>query len=188
MANGARCGTVTLGFIGKRGYDFFKWHKTAGAHMHGEFGGKVVFSKARAAAEWMLEEFTSGKVDEVKVIYNEFKNAITQVVVVEDFLPLRALPADGSAEAAPIDTLVKPDAETVLGKLLERTFAIQMFRILLESQASEHGARMAAMENATRNAGEMIRKLTLMYNKQRQAAITKELLEIISGSESQKQA
>lgn len=189
MANGARYGSIRLGFIGKRGYDYFRWYKTHDVTLHAEIGGKVYFPKARAAAEWCLDEFTSGRVDEVKVIYNEFKNAITQLIVVEDFLPLAGVSAGASEDARlPLDSLVKPDASTVLGKLLERTFAIQMFRILLESQASEHGARMSAMENATKNAGEMIRKLTLQYNKQRQASITKELLEIISGSESQKQA
>ncbi len=188
FANGTRYGSIRLGFIGKRGYDFFRWHKTHDVTLHAEIGGKVYFPKARAAAEWMLDEFTSGRVDEVKIIYNEFKNAISQIVVTEDFLPLATLPKDAAeTTTAPLDSLVKPDAPTVLGKLLERTFAIQMFRILLESQASEHGARMSAMENATKNAGEMIRKLTLQYNKQRQASITKELLEIISGSESQKQ-
>lgn len=91
-----------------------------------------------------------------------------------------------SHEGEELVYMVKPSPEAVLNQLLAKNFGIQAFRILLESQASEHGARMSAMENATKNAGEMIRKLSLQYNKQRQAGITKELLEIISGSESQK--
>jgi F-type H+-transporting ATPase subunit gamma len=132
----------------------------------------------------LVERFQKGDVEEIKVIYNEFKNAMAQEVVVENFLPIRSegLPAAGDTA----NYLVKPGAKEVFNELLSRNFSIQCFRILLESQAGEHGARMSAMENATKNAGEMILSLTLQYNKQRQAGITKELLEIISGSESQK--
>jgi F-type H+-transporting ATPase subunit gamma len=132
--------------------------------------------------------FAEGKYQEIKIIYNEFKNAVTQIVQVEDFLPLSAKSAAKSevTEQAVANYLVKPDSTTVLNRLIQRNFSVQAFRILLDSQASEHGARMSAMENATKNAGAMIKKLTLQYNKQRQAGITTELLEIIAGSESQK--
>ena len=104
----------------------------------------------------------------------------------EEFLPLRPAMASGDAVVADATSLVKPNPNAVLEALLVKHFTVQIFRIMLESQAGEHGARMSAMENATKNAGEMIQKLTLQYNKQRQAGITKELLEIISGSESAK--
>src|SRR5262249_23043302 len=115
-------------------------------------------------------------------------------VVIEDFLPLREAPAGNAGGAQQPQApeipmfIVKPSVMEVFEDLLGKHFAIQAFRIMLESQAGEHGARMSAMENATKNAGEMIRKLALQYNKQRQAGITKELLEIIAGSESQKGA
>ncbi len=179
-------------FIGKRGYDFFK---NKGIQVHAfypELGGKVTFAKAKTLADNLIKLYLSEGVDEVKFIYNEFKNAVTQKVVVEDFLPvLKEEPIEAvSTVSAPVnpmpDILVEPSLDEVMNELLTRNFSIQAFRILLESQAGEHGARMSAMENATKNAGEMIRKLTLQYNKQRQAGITKELLEIIAGSESQK--
>jgi F-type H+-transporting ATPase subunit gamma len=131
----------------------------------------------------------------VKIIYNEFKNAVLQIPVVEDYLPLRPKPAkadasvpttSANAENTGTMVIVKPSADEVLAALLKKHFSIQIFRIMLESQAGEHGARMSAMENATKNANEMIKKLTIQYNKQRQAGITKELLEIIAGSESAK--
>ena len=190
---------VELACVGRRGHDFFKTKKVKITGYYSEAGGKVSFAKAKQLSKTLEARFVGGEIDEVKFIYNEFKNAMTQKVVVEDFLPLKkpdeALKESSSTEVSAgdsakerrfLDYIVKPSPEEVLVDLLEKNFAIQTFRVLLESQAGEHGARMSAMENATKNAGEMIKKLTLLYNKQRQASITKELLEIISGSESQK--
>ncbi len=183
--------SIQLGFVGKKGYDFFKTKKFNIGPYFQELGGKVTFMKARKLSEALVEMFVSGQVDEVKVMYNLFQNAISQIPTVENFLPLVAPSVDEAAQSAegvaPM-VIVKPDPTEVLAALLEKHFPIQAFRILLESQAGEHGARMSAMENATKNAGEMILALTMDYNKQRQAAITKELLEIIAGSESQKAA
>ena len=174
-------------FVGRRGHDFFKHRSIQIAGYYPDLGGKVTFAKAKKLADVLVERFLKGDVDEVKIIYNEFKNAAMQRVLTENFLPLEASsPKVEKAGEASLDFIVKPSRVEVLRELLSKNFAIQMFRVLLESQAGEHGARMSAMENATKNAGEMIRKLTLQYNKQRQAGITKELLEIISGSESQK--
>jgi F-type H+-transporting ATPase subunit gamma len=190
-ANGGQYESVTLGFVGRKAHDFFKLRKLNMGPYWSELGGKVSFAKAKKLADALIDQYTSGEVDEVKIIYNEFKNAVTQVVVVEDFLPLDPTKV-GEKNSAPsredesLVFLVKPSPTEVLNQLLAKNFGIQAFRILLESQASEHGSRMSSMENATKNAGEMIRKLSLQYNKQRQANITKELLEIISGSESQK--
>ncbi|MCM2277983.1 MAG: ATP synthase F1 subunit gamma [Oligoflexia bacterium] len=186
--NGANYETVQLAFVGRKAYDFYKNKKVNLGPYYAELGGKVDFTKAKKLADGVIELFVSGQVDEVKFIYNEFKNAVTQRVQVEDFLPLSPSSGQGGADAIAVPPmyLVKPSPEELLNQLMEKNFAIQAFRIMLESQAGEHGARMSAMENATKNAGEMIRKLTLQFNKQRQAGITKELLEIISGSESQK--
>ena len=184
-SDGKKYASVTFGFLGKRGYDFFKTKNgfIVGRYFE-EFGGKVSFKKANDLSNALCKSFESGEFDEVKIVYNEFKNAVLQIPTIEDFLPLRpkAAAADGSSG----NVIVKPSANEVLESLLSKHFAIQIFRVMLESQAGEHGARMSAMENATKNAGEMIKKLTLQYNKQRQAGITKELLEIISGSESSK--
>lgn len=187
--NQGRYSTVELAFVGKKGYDLFRTKSWKIRNYFSEAGGKVTFAKAKAVSDTLVDWFLSGEADEIKLVYNEFKNAVTQKVVVEDFLPLPAPPEEsgskGEARQIPM-YLARPSLNQLLDELLAKNFAVQSFRILLESQASEHGARMSAMENATKNAGEMIRKLTLQYNKQRQAGITKELLEIISGSESQK--
>jgi F-type H+-transporting ATPase subunit gamma len=192
-ANGAQYESVQFGFVGRKAYDFFKIRKVNMGPYWQDLGGKVSFAKAKKLADALVELYTSGEVDEVKIVFNEFKNAVTQKVVVENFLPLNVAEmssteqgATSSASGDDLVFLVKPSPEAVLNQLLAKNFGIQAFRILLDSQASEHGARMSSMENATKNAGEMIRKLSLQYNKQRQAGITKELLEIISGSESQK--
>jgi len=177
---------VTLAFLGRKGFEFFRGRKElAQGRNFAELAGKVTFAKAAKLSDALIEAFTAGTYDEVHVVYNEFKNAVTQRVMVEQFLPL-AMPAGEAATDAAGVLVVKPAAKTVFDRLVDKSFSGQMFRIMLDSQASEHGARMSAMENATKNAGEMIKKLALQYNKQRQAGITKELLEIISGSESQK--
>ena len=178
---------VTVSYLGKRGYDFFRARKQFRAGEYFErFGGKVTFKKANDLAKSLVDGFLDGRYDEVKVVYNEFKNAVQQTPVVEHYLPLRPKPAAEGGASDVGNVIVKPSADGVLSALLQKHFAIQIFRIMLESQAGEHGARMSAMENATKNASEMIRKLTIQYNKQRQAGITKELLEIIAGSESAK--
>lgn len=174
---------LDLAFIGKKGYEFFK-AKYNGKYYQDMFV-KMNFKKAADLARELSELFISGEYDEIKLVYNEFKSAISQKVNLESFLPL----AQSFGEAPPTEfglTIYEPSAQGIMNHLLPKHFAIQVYRMLLESLASEHAARMTAMENATKNAGEMIKKLTLAYNKTRQAGITKELLEITSGSEAQK--
>jgi F-type H+-transporting ATPase subunit gamma len=188
-ASASQYSSVKLAFVGRRGYDFFKMRAVEKGPNFGEIGAKVSFAKAKTISDSLVRLYADGEVDEIKIVYNQFKNAVSQEVRVEDFLPL--VPATASqesstgAEELPM-YILRPEPSKLLEQLIEKNFGIQAFRFLLESQAGEHGARMSAMENATKNAGEMIRKLTLQYNKQRQAGITKELLEIIAGSESQK--
>ncbi|MFN7686040.1 MAG: ATP synthase F1 subunit gamma [Oligoflexia bacterium] len=181
---------VTLAFVGRKGFEYFKNRREfpVGTYFS-EVTGKVSFAQARKLSDALIQGFVAGEYDEVHVIYNEFKNAVSQRVVVEQFLPLDLTGQTGQSGAENAGLLiVRPTTPEVFSRLVEKSFSTQIFRVLLDSQASEHGARMSAMENATKNAGEMIRKLTLQFNKQRQAGITKELLEIISGSESQKAA
>ena len=184
--NEAKYAEITLSFVGRRGHDFFKTKKVKVGHFYSEITGKVVFASAKKLSDSLLEKYVTGEADEIKIIYNEFKNAMSQVVMVDDFLPVAPVEMATAEQAETVSYLIKPNRAEVLARLLEKNFAIQAYRVLLESQAGEHGARMSAMESATKNAGDMIKKLTLQYNKQRQAGITKELLEIISGSESQK--
>jgi len=188
-ANGGSYASIKLAFAGRRGYDFFKSRPIGKGPYFGEIGAKVTFAKAKTIADSLVKLYADGEFDEIKIVYNQFKNAVSQEVQVENFLPL--VPAtveqeNVAASEVPPMYILRPEPAKLLEQLIEKNFGIQAFRFLLESQAGEHGARMSAMENATKNAGEMIRKLTLQYNKQRQAGITKELLEIIAGSESQK--
>ena len=148
---------------------------------------RLTFDKANAVAAKVLELFAAGELDVATVIYNRFRSAISQVVTRQQLIPF-APPEGQSAEAAaqPASRAIyeyEPDETEILNELLPRNLAVQMFRAMLESYASEQGARMTAMDNATRNAGEMIGDLTMTYNRTRQAQITKELIEIISGAE-----
>ena len=185
-------GEIHLAFVGRKGFEFFRGRKDFLQDQYfPEAGGKVTFAKARKLADVLIQKFTDNGFDEIHVIYNEFKNAVSQVVRVEQFLPLVLNPGsttESTEGAAQSMLLVKPASQEIFDALVDKSFATQLFRMMLDSQASEHGARMSAMENATKNAGGMIKKLTLQFNKQRQAGITKELLEIIAGSESQKGA
>lgn len=173
---------LDFAYIGKKGFEFFKSRKP-GKYYNNFFQG-LKFGRAQELAQQLIELYLTGEYDEIKFIYNEFKSAISQKVNVETFLPVRI--SDEAAGTGPAMTLYEPGIPAILEGLLPKHFAVQVYRVLLESLASEHGARMAAMENATKNAGEMIKKITLLYNKTRQAGITKELLEIVSGTEAQK--
>jgi F-type H+-transporting ATPase subunit gamma len=189
-ANRDQYESIQIDFVGKKAFDFFKTKGIKVHTNHTELSGKVTYEKARRLGDSLVKTYLDGEFDEVKIVYNEFKNAVSQVVRVEDYLPLKPHTETAPADTKGVETLdnyiLKPGHRELLEKLLGKQFTTQAFRYMLESQASEHGARMSAMENATKNAGEMIKKLTLQYNKQRQASITKELLEIIAGSESQK--
>ncbi len=180
-------------FVGKKAYEIVRGRFKLDLFHYEEFGQKVVFKKASELAKKIAPLYEQGEVDEVIFVFNEFKNAISQEVRAEKVLPLSMEEAAADAKAGEKATektidkaLYVPSKQELYDSLASKYFTIQIFKALLEAQASEHGARMSAMENATKNAGDMIRRLTLDYNKQRQAAITKELLEIISGSESQK--
>jgi len=147
--------------------------------------------KARSVSQWLVVRFEKGEVDSIHLVFNEFKSAITQKVTIERLLPLgersaerRSAGAPGATDRiAPADYIFEPDKRTLIDRLVPMYIEITLYRALLESQASFFGAQMTAMDSATRNAKEMISRLTLAYNRARQAAITKELMEIIGGAE-----
>ena len=145
---------------------------------------RVRYDDAAMIADYLAEAYTSGKYDVIYAIYNEFKSAIRQEVVIEKLLPIE--PMELREGDVPVDFIYEPSRDEVLKELLPLHLRTQVYRIFLESSASEHGARMTSMDNATKNAEDMIRKLTLQYNKARQAYITKELLEIVAGAEALK--
>ena len=140
----------------------------------------ITFGEADLAATRIADLFLAGEFDVATVVYNRFKSAISQEVTRQQLIPF---PVPETTDASKASFEFEPDEEEILSVLLPRNLAVQTFRALLESQASEHAARMTAMDNATRNAGDMINRLTLQYNRSRQAQITKELIEIISGAE-----
>jgi len=148
---------------------------------------QLSFDEARDIAERILVLFRAGSFDVCTIIYNRFRSAITQIVTVQQLVPFPIETRDEAAGVSPATAGTyefEPSEEEILGELLPQNLAVQVFTALLENAASEQGARMTAMDNATRNAGDMIARLTLNYNRTRQAAITKELIEIISGAES----
>lgn len=173
-------------FIGKKGYEFFKNRKPGKYYQDFYTGFKM--QKARQLAEELIALYLSGQYDEIRFIVSEFKSAISQSVKEEGFLPVPSVVEDESAtpEIDSSMTIYEPSVREILENLLPKHFATQVCRIIFDALASEHAARMSAMENASKNAGEMIRKITLLYNKTRQAAITKELLEITAGAEAQR--
>jgi len=182
--NGDRFEGLQLATIGKKGRDFFRARKLSVRKDFTGIHADLRYEKAEAIAEEYTARYLAGDVDAVFLAYNEFKSAISQKPVVVQLLPIETAPV---AEAsAGIDFKYEPSREALLRDLLPRQIATQVWRALLESAASEHGARMSAMESATKNAEEMISSLTLQYNRARQAYVTKELMEIVSGAEALK--
>ena len=175
---------VRLIFIGRKGYE----------QLQGEFNSliigkldvlkkKIGYADAETVLTEVLQRFNAGEFDKCHIVYNHFKSVISQVVTFQQLIPLPVLPVQADSTAQPIPYEYEPEEEEILANLLPKNLGVQIYRALLENAASEQGARMTAMDNATRNAGEMIKKLNLKYNRTRQATITKELIEIISGAE-----
>jgi F-type H+-transporting ATPase subunit gamma len=180
--------TVKLLTVGRKGRDLLRRDYSGLMVQSWEDVGRrrLAFSEAQTVAERMLDLFEAGEFDVASIVYNRFRSAIAQIVTVQQVIPF-SIP-ETSQQAADADELkalyeFEPTEEEILADLLPRNLSIQVYRSLLESAASEQGARMTAMDNATRNAGDMIGRLTLTYNRTRQANITKELIEIISGAE-----
>ena len=142
--------------------------------------------KAQAIGENLATMFSENKIDKVSMIYNEFKSVMQQEVIVEQLLPVVPEKLEHGKDSYSVDYIYEPDEESILDEMLKRYMTVEVYRAFLESSASEHGARMTAMDAASRNAGEMIDGLTLTYNKARQAYITKELIEIVNGAEALK--
>jgi F-type H+-transporting ATPase subunit gamma len=175
-------------FIGRKGADYFKKRDVKIVESITNLVTQINYGMAAALSEKIMDAFISGSYDQVIMVYNEFKSAINQKVVAEKLLPVGVLEENGEKEEVGMTGhyIFEPQPAQILDSLIPKHFAIQVYRAMLESVASEHGARMSAMDGATRNAGQMIRRLTLAYNKLRQAAITKELMEIVSGAEALK--
>jgi len=180
---------VSLSIVGRKGRDYFRRRPWPIRQEWTGIFDRLTFEHAIDIGGDLTDHFIKGSFDELHIVYNEFKSAIQQRVIVEKLFPIDVVAEFGTAQAEGTtggSYLYEPDEADLLNVFVPKHFQTQTFRILLESAAAEHGARMAAMDGATRNAGQLIKKVTLHYNKTRQAAITKELMDIVGGAEALK--
>lgn len=177
---------VSVISIGKKANDAFKRtdhhiHGTDLPHNLNEIFDKLTYENVAPIAEKIMEAFVSSQFDKVVLVYNQFKNAAVQMVQAEQFLPIES--HEASNNTAAVDYIFEPNKQYIVNELIPRSLKTQFYKALLDSVASEHGARMTAMHKATDNAKEMLRNLKISYNKARQTAITTEILEIVAGAE-----
>jgi F-type H+-transporting ATPase subunit gamma len=179
-----RKGNVTVLTIGKKSADYFGKRKCT---LVGDFTlllTSLSFDNVSRAAEFIMQAFKEGKYDKVEIVYNEFKNVATQILRTEQFLPI--LPPKNENVGDQVDYIYQPSQEEIITGLIPKSLKVQLYKAVLDSNAAENGARMTAMDKATENAGELLKQLKLTYNRTRQAAITKEILEIVGGAEALK--
>ena len=188
VEEGERFEEMQFSTIGRKGRDFAKKRGFVTRKDYVGFFNRLRFLQAKEVADDLIAEFTAGRIDGAFLLYNQFKSAISQQITLTQLLPIEAPPEESKDTKAFVtpEHLYEPDRRQLLETLIPRQLSTQIWRALLESKASEHGARMTAMDAATKNAGEMIGRLSLEYNRARQAAITKELMEIVSGAEALK--
>ena len=173
-------GDVSMIAIGKRGHDFFSKRSFNVIGNHNELFNNLDFENVSKVTEYIMNEFKEGNIDRVEVVYNQFRNAAVQILTSEQLLPL--LPEEKNDDAVELDYIIEPSKEKIIEELIPKAIKIQLYKAVLDSNASEHGARMTAMDKATENAGDLLKQLKLSYNQARQAAITTELTEIVSGA------
>jgi len=171
----------SLLIIGRKADDFFRRRSYSIRKTHTDLFRNLTFADASNIGKKLVEIYTQKTVDEIYLIYNQFKSVLQQRLTVQRLLPF--MPQEENREEAVIDYLYEPSVDALLDHLLKKHVEVQVFQALLESAASEQGARMTAMDAATENAADMIQRLTLYFNKVRQASITKELIEVVSGAE-----
>jgi F-type H+-transporting ATPase subunit gamma len=178
-------GNLWLLTIGKKGFDYFRKQKTNMLREQNNLLQDLSFDNINQVVENVMYSFTAGEFDRVELIYNQFRNAAVQNLTNELFLPVESIPS-GKTRAVPVDYIYEPDKEEIIKELIPKSLKILFYRAVLDSFVAEHGARMTAMHKATDNATSMIRDLTLQYNKARQATITNQILEVVSGAEALK--
>jgi F-type H+-transporting ATPase subunit gamma len=180
-------GNVTVLPVGRKATDFFTKRKFQTVTDYATLYSSLTFENVSNAMDYIIEAFKAGKYDKVELVYNEFKNVATQILRTEQLLPI--IPAqitDNNTNQT--DYIYLPNQEEIITGLIPKSLKVQFFKALLDSSAAENGARMTAMDKATENAGELLKQLRLSYNRTRQAAITKEILEIVGGAEALKSA
>jgi F-type H+-transporting ATPase subunit gamma len=173
-------GNVTVLPLGKKGGEYLGRRGFQILDTYTDIFTRLNFANVREIGEMILTDFTEKKYDVIEVLFNYSKNVATQIIETEQLLPMVPLAAETKSA---VDYIFEPTEEEIIQELIPKSIKLSIFRSLLESNASEHGARMTAMDKATENAGELIKALKLEYNRSRQAAITKEILEIVGGAE-----
>ncbi|PAW95497.1 ATP synthase F1 subunit gamma [Mucilaginibacter sp. MD40] len=184
-----KAGNVSIVAIGKKGHDFYTRRKFNVVGNHNDLYLDLNFINASKITDEIMKGFVNGQYDRVELVYNHFKNAAMQFLITEQLLPVpkpeknekEAAKKDATPESQ-VDYILEPSKEEIVEQLIPKNIKIQLYRAVLDSNASEHGARMTAMDKATENAGELLKSLKLSYNQARQAAITTELTEIVSGA------
>jgi F-type H+-transporting ATPase subunit gamma len=184
---------VSLITIGRKATEFFRKRKYNVVGSYDDLFDRLTFANAAELAEMLMKSFAAKEYDRIDLVYNQFKNAAVQRLIVEQFLPIApaekpvpSIPSTSKSPVAEADYIFEPDRETIVRELIPKTLRIQLFKAVLDSFASEQGARMTAMQKATENAKDLIRELNISYNKARQNSITNAILEIVSGAEALK--
>ena len=175
--------SVTVLPLGKKSYEFFSKRAQAAINDHWNIFAHLNFAKSSEISGAVMEMFRKGEYDHVEIVYNQFKNVATQILTCEQFLPVRPVESAGNTDT---DYIFQPGQQEIVSGIIPKSLHVQLFKALLDSNAAENGARMTAMDKATENAGELLKDLRLTYNRTRQAAITKEILEIVAGAEALK--
>jgi len=181
-----RAGNVSILTIGKKATEYFSKRGYTVVSSHDSVFDSLTYENVSAVATSVMDAFVNREFDRVDIVYNQFKNAAVQKVTVEQFLPVEPPAASTEIAKTNTDFIFLPSKEEIVTELIPKSLKIQFYKAVLDSYASEHGARMTAMHQATDNAGDLIKELNLAYNKARQASITKEILEIVSGAEALK--
>ena len=178
-------GSVRFLTIGKKGFDYLRKQKFNIAGENNDLLNELTFERTAEIAEKVMDSFVKGEFDRIEIIYNHFKNAAVQQLTRELFLPVESAPVTGKTSVV-ADYIYEPDKEAIIRELIPKSLKIQFYKAVLDSYVSENGARMTAMHKATDNANTMVNDLTLQYNKARQASITNQILEVVSGAEALK--
>ena len=177
---------VTILPIGKKSAEFFTKRGFPVINTYANIFQDLSFEKVSEVGQLLMDQFQKGEFDKIEIVFNEFKNVATQILRVEQWLPV--LPLKVEKKTVAVDYIFQPNQEEIITGMIPKSLKVQLFKAVLESNASENGARMTAMDKATENAGELLKDLRLTYNRTRQAAITKEILEIVAGAEALKSA
>ena len=177
-----KSGNLHIVAIGKKAQDYYEKRKYNVIGNNNEVFTALNFENVSLITDALMQGFVAGTYDKVEVVYNQFKNAAMQILTVEQLLPVPKVEKKEEATANQVDYILEPSQEEIVAELIPKNIKIQLYKAVLDSHASEHGARMTAMDKATDNAGDLLKKLKLAYNQARQAAITTELSEIVSGA------